>query len=105
MSGDEPVSAAMSAPAYTCSPDRPAGEVLLEMFDRGLRHFPVVSAGGCVLGVVEDVDLVALRTRSSFYLRQRIATRASDDELVTVARGAAADGHLAVRRAASPRPT
>lgn len=86
ISGEEPVSAAMSAPAYTCTPDRPAGAILLEMFDRGLRHFPVVSAGGAVLGVVEDVDLVAARTRSSFYLRQRIATAATDMELVTVSR-------------------
>lgn len=86
MSGDDPVSAAMSAPAYTATADRPAGEVLLEMFDRGLRHFPVVSAAGQVVGVVEEVDLVAARTRSSFYLRQRIARAATATELVTVAR-------------------
>jgi CBS domain-containing protein len=76
----------MSAPAYTCTADRRAGEVLAEMFDRGLRHFPVVSPTGRVVGVVEDTDLVALRTRSSFYLRQRIATARSDEELVTVTR-------------------
>lgn len=86
MSADEPVSAVMSAPAYTCTADRRAGEVLAEMFERGLRHFPVLSAAGAVLGVVEDVDLVALRTRSSFYLRQRIATARTDEELVTVSR-------------------
>ena len=86
MSVDAPVSAAMSAPAYTCTADRRAGEVLAEMFDRGLRHFPVLSSTGQIVGVVEDVDLVALRTRSSFYLRQRIATARSDEELVTVSR-------------------
>jgi CBS domain-containing protein len=86
MSVDDPVSAAMSAPAYTCTADRRAGEVLAEMFDRGLRHFPVLSSTGQIVGMVEDVDLVALRTRSSFYLRQRIATARSDEELVTVAR-------------------
>jgi CBS domain-containing protein len=86
MSADDPVSAAMSAPAYTCSVDRPAGAVLLEMFDRGLRHFPVLSSGGRVVGVVEEVDLVAARTRSSFYLRQRITRAGSATELVTVAR-------------------
>ena len=85
MSSDDPVSAAMSAPAYTCPVDRPAGAVLLEMFDRGLRHFPVVSAGGRVVGVVEEVDLVAARTRSSFYLRQRITRAATATELVRVA--------------------
>ena len=86
MSVDDPVSAAMSAPAYTCTADRRAGEVLAEMFDRGLRHFPVLSATGQIVGVVEDVDLVALRTRSSFWLRQRIATARTDEELVTVSR-------------------
>jgi CBS domain-containing protein len=85
MSGDDPVSAAMSAPAYTCTADRPAGAVLREMFDRGLRHFPVLNAGGRVVGVVEEVDLVAARTRSSFYLRRRITRAASATELVTVA--------------------
>ena len=86
MSGEEPVTAAMSAPAYTCTEDRRAGEVLAEMFDRGLRHFPVISPTGRIVGVVEDTDLVALRTRSSFYLRNRIATARSDEELVTVSR-------------------
>jgi CBS domain-containing protein len=84
-SGEEPVTAAMSAPAFTCAPDRAAGDVLLEMLDRGFRHFPVVSGRGTVLGVVEDVDLVAVRTRSSFYLRERIALARSVSELVLVA--------------------
>lgn len=86
LGGDAPVSEAMTAPAYTATADRRAGEVLAEMFDRGLRHLPVVSATGEILGVVEDVDLVALRTRSSFYLRQRLATAHSDEELVTISR-------------------
>jgi CBS domain-containing protein len=86
LAGDAPVSAAMSAPAYTCAADQPAGEVLLAMLDRGFRHFPVVSARGTVLGVVEDVDLVAVRTRSSFYLRERIALSRTVAELIVVAR-------------------
>ena len=86
MSVDDPVSAAMSAPAYTTTSDRRAGEVLAEMFERGLRHFPVLSSTGQIVGVVGDVDLVSLRTRSSFWLRQRIATAHSDEELVTVSR-------------------
>jgi CBS domain-containing protein len=85
LGGDAPVSAAMSAPAYTCWPDRLAGDVLLEMLDRGFRHFPVVSVTGEVLGVIEDLDLVAMQTRSSFFLRQRIAAAQSVDELVAAA--------------------
>ncbi len=86
ISADAPVSQVMSAPAFTSAADRPAGAVLLEMFDRGLRHCPVLSPTGRVLGVVEDMDLVAVRTRSSFYLRQRIAEAESTSELETVAR-------------------
>jgi CBS domain-containing protein len=85
LSSNAPVSAAMSAPAYTCAPDRLGGEALLDMLDRGIRHFPVVSATGEVLGVVEDLDLVAVHTRSSFFLRQRIARAQTVDELVGAA--------------------
>jgi CBS domain-containing protein len=86
LSSDAPVADVMSAPAFTTVADRPAGAVLLEMFDRGLRHCPVLSPTGDVLGVVEDMDLVAVRARSSFYLRQRIAVAASVAELQAVAR-------------------
>jgi CBS domain-containing protein len=86
LAGDAPVSAAMSAPAHTCGPEQLGGEVLLEMLDRGFRHFPVVSASGRVLGVVDDTDIVAAQTRSSFYLRQAIARAGGFDELVSAAR-------------------
>jgi CBS domain-containing protein len=82
---DSPVSAAMSAPAYTCPPDRLGGEALLDMLDRGFRHFPVVSASNEVLGVIKDLDLVATQTRSSFFLRRRIARARTVDELVDAA--------------------
>jgi CBS domain-containing protein len=87
LGGDAPASAAMSAPAYTCRPDRLGGDVLLEMLDRGFRHFPVVSATGKILGVIEDLDLVAAYTRSSFFLRRRIGAAQTVDELM----GAAAE--------------
>jgi CBS domain-containing protein len=55
------------------------------MLDRGFRHFPVVSGAGEILGVVEDLDIVAVQTRSSFFLRQRIARARSVDDLVAAA--------------------
>lgn len=70
---DTTVAEVMSAPAHTVTADSPAGEVLLDMLDRGVRHFPVLSAGGRVLGVVEDHDLVAAQGRSSFLLRRAVA--------------------------------
>ncbi|HUA05227.1 MAG TPA: putative nucleotidyltransferase substrate binding domain-containing protein [Solirubrobacteraceae bacterium] len=86
LSGEVAISTAMSAPAYTCPADRLGGDVLLDMLDRGFRHFPVVSATGNVLGVVEDIDLVGAQSRSSFYLRRRIARAQTVDELIDAAR-------------------
>jgi CBS domain-containing protein len=86
LTGEEPVSEAMSAPAFTCAPDRLGGDVLLEMLDRGIRHFPVVSAAGEILGVVEEMDLAAAQTRSSFFLRRRIVGAESIDDLIGAGR-------------------
>ena len=86
VSVDTPVSEAMSAPAFTCSPDRLGSDVLLDMLDRGIRHFPVLSATREVLGVVEEIDLVAAQSRSPFFLRWRIAHARSADELIEAAR-------------------
>ncbi len=83
--GEAPVTAAMSAPAYTCTAEQLGGEVLLDMLDRGFRHFPVLSATGRVMGVLSDLDLVAAETRSSFYLRQAITAAQSPQELAVVA--------------------
>jgi len=81
LTGEEPVSAVMSAPAYTCPPDRLGSDVVLDMLDRGLRHFPVVSPTGNVLGVVEDIDVLAAEARSFFFLRRRIARAQSVAEV------------------------
>lgn len=86
LGGDAPASAAMSAPAYTCRPDRLGSDILLEMLDRGFRHFPVVSPTGKILGVIEDLDLVAAHAHSSFFLRQRIGSAQTVEELAGAAR-------------------
>ena len=77
LSPDTPVSQAMTVPAETVPADRLAGEVLLDMLDRGFRHFPVLSPTGEVLGVIGDSDLVEVQTHSSLSLRRAIA-RAGD---------------------------
>lgn len=84
---DAPVSSAMSAPAYTVEPDRLGADVLLEMLDRGVRHFPVLTPSREVIGVVEAIDLVAVETLSSFYLRRAIARADSVGELTGAAQG------------------
>ncbi len=81
-----PVATAMSAPAWTAAADRLGGEVLLDMLDRGVRHAPVLAPTGEVLGVLEDVDVVAASTRSSVGLRARVARAGTVDEVVAAAR-------------------
>jgi CBS domain-containing protein len=86
VSVEEPISAVMTAPAYTVAPDRLGGGVLLEMLDRGIRHFPVISARGELIGVVEDQDLIAVETRNSFYVRRQISASGSVEELAEAAK-------------------
>ena len=74
-----PIADVMSAPAQTVTPDRTAETVLLEMLERGLRHMPVLSARGKVVGVLEDADLLVSSARQSFVLRRNI-TQAPDAE-------------------------
>ncbi|MEX5720876.1 putative nucleotidyltransferase substrate binding domain-containing protein [Geodermatophilus maliterrae] len=81
-SPDTPVEEVMTFPAYTVAADRMSGEVLLDMLDRGIRHLPVVSPGGRVLGVLEDADLLAAAPRSSFHLRSAIARARTVQDLV-----------------------
>src|SRR4051812_7427501 len=83
---DAPVARAMSAPAYTVAEDRLGGEVLVEMLDRGVRHLPVLSKTGELLGVVDDVDLVAAERRTPFHLRTAIAAAPDAAALAVVAR-------------------
>jgi CBS domain-containing protein len=93
-----PVAAAMTAPALAVASERLGGEVLLDMLDRGIRHVPVLSATGAVLGVLEDGDLVAVTIRSSFHLRRAIARADTVDALAAAAaalRPAVVDLHAA----------
>jgi CBS domain-containing protein len=84
MPADAAVAAAMSAPAHTIGEDRLGGEALVEMLDRRVRHLPVLSATGRLLGVVDDVDLLAAERRTPFQLRGAIA-RAGDAAEVAAA--------------------
>ena len=80
-SGAVRVDAAMTAPAYTVSPDRLAGEVLYEMLERGIRHAPVVSERGRLIGMLEDADLYAAQPRSWVRARRNIERSRNLDAL------------------------
>ena len=86
MSADDPVAAAMTSPAVTAAADRPGSLALLDMLDRGIRHLPVVSATGEILGVVEDADLAAAEARTPFHLRAAIARAPTVDALAEAGR-------------------
>jgi CBS domain-containing protein len=80
-----PVSTVMTTPVFTVPPDRLGGEVLFELLERGIRHAPVVSDTGQLIGVIEDADLLAAPTRSWFGARRSISRAGSPEDLAAVA--------------------
>ena len=70
---DTPLAEVMSAPAWTVAADRTGTEALLEMLDHGVRHLPVLDPGRRLIGVLDDVDLMASERRAPFRLRAEIA--------------------------------
>ncbi len=81
---DAPISTVMSAPARRVTADLTAETVLMEMLDSGLKHMPVVTARGEVVGVLEDADLLAASARQSFTLRRSIGLAGDAAELQKV---------------------
>jgi CBS domain-containing protein len=71
------VAIAMTTPVFAVTPDRLGGEVLFELLERGIKHAPIVTESGRLVGVIEDADLFAVQARSWFGARRAIA-RASD---------------------------
>jgi CBS domain-containing protein len=81
-----PVLAVATSPVLTVRPELPADDAVLVLLAHGIRHLPVVRSSGEVLGVVEDVDLLAASTRTPVRLRRAIGRASGTDELVAVAR-------------------
>ena len=66
----------------------------MDMLECGLRHMPVVTSRGEVVGVLEDADLLAASARQSFSLRRSIGLAGDATELQRVGQrvtGVAAD--------------
>jgi CBS domain-containing protein len=81
LSPDDHVRAAMSSPVVGVGADQTGADVMLTMLDHDVRHVPVFSPRGEVLGVIVGIDLVAAETRSPFVLRRAIAKAKSKAEL------------------------
>ncbi len=91
---DAPITQVMSAPARRVTADLTAETVLMDMLECGLRHMPVVTSRGEVVGVLEDADLLAASARQSFMLRRSIGLAGDAAELQRVGQrvtGVAAD--------------
>jgi CBS domain-containing protein len=83
-SPETPLSEVMTAPAWSVSADRTGTDALLEMLDHGIRHLPVLTPDRRLLGVLDDVDLMANERRAPFRLRASIA-RGADAKSVAEA--------------------
>ena len=83
-SPETPVGGIMTSPAATVAADTVAAEVLLRMLEEGVHHFPVIGAGGRLVGMVTDTDLMGLERQSPFMLRTAIE-RAPDPDAVAAA--------------------
>lgn len=80
-----PAGVVASVPAVTAGPGTTTDDAVLVVLARGIRHLPVVASDGAVLGVVEDVDLLAARSRTPVRLRRAIARAATVHDLVEAA--------------------
>jgi CBS domain-containing protein len=85
LSVEVPITRVMSAPARRVTADLTAETVLVQMLESGLRHMPVTSTRGEVIGVLEDADLLAASARQSFMLRRSIGLAADAAELQAAA--------------------
>jgi CBS domain-containing protein len=82
---DAPLAHVMTAPAWTFAADRSGTEALIEMLDHGVRHLPVLDADRRLVGVLDDVDLIASERRAPFRVRALIAQAADVAAVVAAA--------------------
>jgi CBS domain-containing protein len=70
---DTPLSHVMTTPARTVAADSTASEALVAMLDHGVRHLLVLEARRRLIGVIDDVDLMASERRAPFHLRTLVS--------------------------------
>jgi CBS domain-containing protein len=100
---DTPISDVMTRRAWTIAADRSGTEALLTMLDHGVRHLPVLEADRRLVGVLDDVDLMASERRTPFRLRAQIA-QAPDSAAVAAAAAELPDMVVALHDGELPAP-
>lgn len=86
LSPKAPVEEIASFPMKTLTDDALAGEALLMMFAEGVHHFPVIDAGGQVVGVVTDTDLMDVGRHTPFAIRSAIERARTEQETIAAGR-------------------
>jgi CBS domain-containing protein len=84
---DTPLSAVMTVPARTVAAETMVSEALVEMLDHGVRHLPVLEPNRRLIGVLDDIDLMASERRAPFHLRSLIARSRDAAEVAEAAAG------------------
>jgi CBS domain-containing protein len=78
----------MTAPAVTIGPDAPVSDAAHLLREKGLKHLPVVDAGGRIMGMISRVDLLAAFLRGDDAIADDVSAdvsrRVPDPEQVRV---------------------
>ena len=82
LSPETVVSDIMSHPVVTVPNDLMVAEVTALMLERGMHHVPVTDGAGTILGVVTEVDLMALELKAPFSLKADIERGNTPNEVV-----------------------
>lgn len=85
-SADTPVEEVATFPVRTMPATSLAGDALLAMFELGVHHIPLVDAGGALVGVVTDTDLMGLGRQTPFAIKSAIERAGSTDEVAAAGR-------------------
>lgn len=82
---DAQIGEVVTSPIITVPEQTMVAEVTALMLETGAHHIPVVDDRGTMLGMVTDMDLIALEMKTPFSLKVDIERASSAEEVVEVA--------------------
>ena len=84
-SADIALSEVLTAPVFMVDEKVSVAQVMSLMLENGIHHVPVTRAGGQIIGLVTDADLIGLEHMTPFALKNDIERSTRVDEAVAVA--------------------